>query len=70
MTIKDNRFARCLGAPQYESATGGWVCAGGADAHGYFPYGALYGPATSYYTGAGQVWEGNYWDNNLEAAAP
>ena len=68
MTIAGNRFARCLGATSYQASTGGTVCAGGSRAHGYFPHGGLYGPVTSDYTGAGQLWRGNYWDNNLAAA--
>jgi hypothetical protein len=70
MTVKDNRFARCLGATKYESGTGGTACADGADANGYWPYGGYFGAATSYYTGAGQVWEGNYWDDDLAAVEP
>jgi hypothetical protein len=67
-TIADNRFARCLGPTEYQGSTGGTVCAGGPHTNGYFPHGGLYGPVTSAYTGAGQVWQGNYWDNNLEVA--
>jgi hypothetical protein len=70
MTVKDNRFARCLGATKYESGTGGTACAAGPDANGYWPSGGYFGVATSYYTGAGRVWEGNYWDDDLATVEP
>lgn len=77
MTIKDNRFARCLTKrPDLESPNPGGIKCGygrltprntGADAHGYFPDGGYFGVATSFYTGPQQVWEHNFWDDNLRA---
>jgi hypothetical protein len=70
MTIKNNRFARCTGTHQYEPESGGTLCAGGADTHGYFPFGGFFMTAAYIYSGTGQVWEGNVWDDNNEVAAP
>jgi hypothetical protein len=68
MTIANNRFARCLGAHQYEPESGGTLCAGGSDSHGYFPFGGFFFPAADIYKGSGQVWEGNVWDDNSQPA--
>lgn len=50
--IKDNRLARCLSK-----------C---PDSNGYYPNGGYYGVDAYDFTGNSQVWEGNYWDNNLQ----
>jgi hypothetical protein len=67
MDIENNRFARCLTTPIVDS---GEACSGsgqnGSDSHGYYPSGGTFGVAAYYYTGAGQTWAGNYWDNNLD----
>lgn len=67
MDIEGNRFARCLTLPLVNS---GHECSGsgmnGGDSHGLFPSGGFYGVATDYYTGTGQTWSGNYWDDNLD----
>jgi hypothetical protein len=72
-TIRNNRFARCLGKSLFEPTYGGYICEGTVlslppfgDSHGYFPDGAYYAVASEYYTGAGQEWSGNFWDDNLE----
>jgi hypothetical protein len=70
MTIKNNRFARCLTAHQYEPESGGTLCSGGSDVHGYYPFGGFFFTAAYIYSGSGQVWEGNIWDDNHEVAAP
>jgi hypothetical protein len=80
MTIRGNRFARCSTTrPDHESPNPGGTKCGygrltpintGADAHGYFPLGGYFGVATSLYTGARQVWEDNFWDDDLHEARP
>ncbi len=66
MDIENNRFARCLTTPladnDHQCSGGG---SNGSDAHGYYPSGGYYSVATYYFTGAGQTWSGNYWDDNL-----
>jgi hypothetical protein len=70
ISITGNRFARCLG-----STTGGTdgttLCSGltigNNDGHGYYPNDGSYGPASQFYTGTGQTWSGNYWDDNLQS---
>ena len=74
-TIKNNRFARCLGASEeYPRGSGGAICTGvplnTAGKGGYYPDGGYYARDASVYTGTGWVWEGNFWDNNLEAVQP
>ncbi len=64
--IRDNRLARCATTEEYVSVTGGYQCKSGSDAHGYWPKGGYFGVAGTHYTGGGQVWEKNFWDNNLE----
>ena len=66
MNVTNNRFARCLGTPDYDPNSGGTSCQGGADTNGYWPYGGFYGtvadancPPTS-----GQSWSGNTWDDD------
>jgi hypothetical protein len=70
MRITDNRFARCKTAPVYDRGSGGWHCAGGADAHGIFPKGGYYGVAAYFYRGRGQIWAGNVWDDDLRPVCP
>jgi hypothetical protein len=78
--IKDNRFARLICTHKeisgYEGR-GGFGCTGshggyfesGEGSGGYFPRGGFFGLVSEgegiYDAGVG--WEGNYWDNNLEA---
>jgi hypothetical protein len=68
MTITDNHFARCLGPTHFEPVFGVTSCVGGADSHGYWPLGGVYGQVAYVYCPpvSGQVWSGNVWDNNLE----
>lgn len=78
MDIENNRFARCLGTKTYDSSLGGYYCGSaapgatgsssgaGADNNGYWPEGGFFGLASDVYSGAGQVWSDNYWDNNLD----
>jgi hypothetical protein len=70
MTITGNRFARCLTRPSYDPASGGSACAGGRDVHGYFPKGGFFFPAAYVFTGPGQVWRGNVWDDNSRPVSP
>lgn len=70
MDVENNRFSRCTGAPiTHNSGTGGDACNnagfGGADTHGYWPYGGYFGlDANVYCTGAGQTWTSNVWDDD------
>jgi hypothetical protein len=70
--IENNRFARCITIPitSQLSGGGGYTCGttdfAGADSHGYWPYGGYYNVAAYYYTGTGQTWSNNYWDDNLD----
>jgi hypothetical protein len=66
--IRSNRFARCATREEYVSATGGYRCKSGSDAHGYWPKGGYFGTVGTHSTGGGQVWEKNFWDNDLETA--
>jgi hypothetical protein len=79
--IKNNRFARMVcskGEVSNYEGRGGFGCAGppagnyfddGEGSGGYFPRGGFFGVIAEgegiYNRGLG--WEGNYWDNNLEA---
>ncbi len=78
--IKNNRFARMVCAKAEESNyedRGGFGCTGnpkgyfedGEGSGGYFPRGGFFGVVDEgeglYERGVG--WEGNYWDDNLEA---
>lgn len=76
LTFKNNRIAKCLTTPIKENNSGLDNCSGpyieGSDSHGYMPNGGAIGVQTDRTngpTGANYVWEGNYWDNNLEAVA-
>jgi hypothetical protein len=45
--------------------SGGAACQTGQDANGYYPGGGYFGLTTKVYTGTGQTWSGNVWDDNL-----
>jgi hypothetical protein len=74
LDFENNDLARCTSTPIGQASDGGFDCQGktstapgaGADSHGYWPYGGHYGvdsytwcPGTS-----GQIWSGNFWDDN------
>jgi hypothetical protein len=61
VTITGNRFAACRTAAEPQ-AGGGHRCVGGADSHGYWPRGGLYGVATALSTSV-TTWSGNVWDS-------
>lgn len=80
-TIKGNRFARCLGTPFYEEASGGTKCGTGktelaegfptvnpgADAYGYWPQDGYYGLAAIGYSSTGSFKTGGsrVWEDNF-----
>jgi hypothetical protein len=67
LTVRNNRFARCLTTPIVEKRCSGSGTEG-SDSHGYFPAGgwiSLLGEAP-YGT---LSWEGNFWDDSLEGVA-
>ena len=64
--IVGNRFGRCGTSPVYDPGSGGTTCGGGADSSGFFPFGGYYGLAAYAYSGPGQVWEGNVWDDDSQ----
>lgn len=66
VTITDNRVGRCLGAVSQDSG-GGYVCKGGADGNGYWPYGGHYGLTTD---DGKLTWSGNVWDDNSKTICP
>ncbi len=66
MTITGNRFARCKSASVYDPSGGDRTCQNGADSYGLFPEGGSYGLAAYYYSGSGDVWQDNVWDDNSE----
>jgi hypothetical protein len=68
--VTGNRLARCVTAPVFKPASGGTVCRGGPDANGIFPNGGYFGVSAYYFGGAGQVWAGNFWDDDLTAVCP
>jgi hypothetical protein len=70
MTVTGNHFARCLTRPKYEPASGGNACAAGPDVHGFFPKGGFFFPAAYVFSGPGQVWQGNVWDDNGRTVSP
>ncbi len=70
MTITGNRIGRCATSAVYNPKSGGTSCSGGADASGYQPHGGYFGIAAYYYSGAGQVWEGNVWDDSGQPLCP
>jgi hypothetical protein len=59
--ISNNRIARCLTSPKFESGTGGTSCSGGQDSHGYWPNGGYFG-LIAY--GFGGTYANNVWDDN------
>ena len=61
--IVDNRVGRCLTTAHQDSG-GGYVCASGTDANGYWPRGGHYGLDTE--LGSSAVWSGNVWDDNSQ----
>jgi hypothetical protein len=61
-TITGNRIARCLGAAETREG-GHWLCKGGSDSSGIYPYGGSYGIG-AYFSGP-VTWSGNVWDDNL-----
>jgi hypothetical protein len=65
--IVDNRVGRCVTAAHQDSG-GGYVCAGGADANGYWPRAGQYGLDTE--LGKEAVWSGNVWDDNSQPMCP
>jgi hypothetical protein len=71
MTIQDNRFARMRCTKrEYQNGEGGWECEKGEGTGGFWPRGGFFHTAAYIFTGAGQVWEGNFWDDNLERLTP
>jgi hypothetical protein len=67
LTVKGNRFARCLTKPVSEKECSGPAFEGG-DSHGYFPEGGWIDLLGEPPWGS-TVWEGNFWDDNLAPAA-
>jgi hypothetical protein len=75
--IKDNRFARLVCTKHEYQYEGGYECEGGTKSYfgagegsgGYFPRGGFFGvlAESEGLFEQGSEWEGNYWDNNLEA---
>jgi hypothetical protein len=61
--IVGNRVGRCLSAARQDSG-GGYVCANGKDANGFWPRGGHYGLDTE--LGNSATWTGNVWDNNSQ----
>ncbi len=70
MKVSGNRFARCGTSEVYDSESGGRDCSGGPDADGYFPNGGYFGVAAHYYTGSGQTWTNNVWNDNQQVVCP
>ncbi len=67
LTVRNNRFARCLTTPIVNKKCSGGAIEG-SDSHGYFPEGgwiSLLGDAP-YGT---LKWEGNFWDDDLKTAS-
>jgi hypothetical protein len=65
--IIDNRIARCRTHTREDSG-GGYVCAGGTDAEGFWPRGGHYGIATE--LGHQATWQGNVWDDTERPVCP
>lgn len=65
--VRNNHFARCLGAETVTQTGGNHVCVNGPDANGYFPNGGSYGRTSNSYGG---TWTGNVWDDNGAAVTP
>jgi hypothetical protein len=66
--VERNRFARCGTHSAYDRGSGGRECRGGPDQSGIFPQGGYYGLVAYYYSGPGQIWRENVWDDNLKLA--
>ena len=65
MNVSNNRFARCLNGASYDSSSGGTYCSGKVgDTNGYYPYGGFYGVAAYVFSGGGNVWANNVWDDS------
>jgi hypothetical protein len=64
--VVNNRFGRCLTATVYNSASGGRACAGGPDANGIFPGSGYFGVSAYTYSGSGQTWNNNVWDDSSQ----
>jgi hypothetical protein len=67
LTVRGNRFARCLTMPVVEKRCSGHGFEG-ADAHGYFPEGGWISVLGEPPWGA-VTWEANVWDDNLSPVA-
>jgi hypothetical protein len=65
--IVNNRVGRCVTAAHQDSG-GGYVCASGKDANGFWPRGGQYGLDTE--LGSSAVWSGNVWDDNSQPMCP
>jgi hypothetical protein len=61
--IIGNRVGRCLTTARQDSG-GGYVCASGKDANGFWPRGGHYGLDTE--LGSSATWSGNVWDDNSQ----
>jgi hypothetical protein len=61
--IVNNRVGRCLTTAHQDSG-GGYECASGKDANGFWPRGGHYGLDTE--LGSSTVWSGNVWDDNSQ----
>jgi hypothetical protein len=61
--IVNNRVGRCLTTAHQDSG-GGYVCASGKDANGFWPRGGHYGLDTE--LGNSAVWSGNVWDDDSQ----
>jgi hypothetical protein len=61
--IISNRVGRCLTTARQDSG-GGYVCASGKDANGYWPRGGHYGLSAD--LGNSATWSGNVWDDNSQ----
>jgi hypothetical protein len=61
--IVNNRVGRCLTTAHQDSG-GGYECASGKDANGFWPRGGHYGLDTE--LGSSAVWSGNVWDDNSQ----
>jgi hypothetical protein len=70
MTIKDDRFARMRCKGREHELEGGWECDKDEGAGGFWPRGGFFYVAAYIFAGAGQRWEGNFWDDNLEKVQP
>jgi hypothetical protein len=82
--VTNNDLARCAGTSTYDSAIGGYYCAGGSnpsaesgssigagrDTHGYWPGGGFFGVQDGVFcSSSGTTWAGNYWDDTGDTVA-